>query len=181
MRSWDLLEYRGQRWVAQSHNRDARVMIIYGESGTKVEVSDSLEEDEQDCKVIANLAKDWLVLLGPVRKGAGPFSNLSIPASMSEPVRPLRMWFDWLPNDFIRDGGSIYLNPQVGARPGSIILATHRKGSVSRIVVPAVVGSVSQHVTKARAPVRPVEQRPVTRFNRILQNRLERDREDDDD
>jgi len=165
----DLVQYQDKRWLVTSYDRVARLMTLYSLDGSKIELPREFDRTHTaELGVVANPPKQWPMLTAPFKSGAGPFVRLVVPGPPGrDSERVLEPWVDWVPSDFAREGGSFFVRPEVRLLPGMLLLATHRSGSLIRIVVPKTFGTVAHRVavSKARAPAaRPSEQNRFTRL-----------------
>jgi len=161
MRVGDLVEQDGRRWLVINFDRTVKVGLVVDGSGSRKELADDA------CEVIANLPESWPTLAAPTRNGGGPFVKLVVPGILGRPETVLEPWVDWVQSDPLRDGGSLFIRPEVRLLPGVVLIATHRSGVSVRVTVPRTYGTVAQkQAAQAAAAARPPE--PRNRFNHIL-------------
>lgn len=163
MKIGDLVEHEGRRWAVINFDQTVRVGLVVDAQGTRKELPD----DEPGCQVIAHPPESWLVLSAPVKSRAGPFVKLAIPDLPGRPERVLEPWVDWIQSDPVRDGGSLFIHPDVRLLPGVVLIAAHRSGALVRIQVPRTYGTVAQRQAAQATAARPPPE-PVNRFSHIL-------------
>lgn len=163
----DLVTYQGQRWFVSTYDRLARVFSLFNIGGERIELPRELESTNPgDLQVVVNPSKKWQLLTAPVKSACGPFMRLVIPGLPGRAEIVLEPWVDWIPSDPLREGGSFFVNPERKLRPGVLLLATHRNGTVVRVVVPQTIGTVGKRkkVRESLAPAKVVN----NRYTRIL-------------
>jgi hypothetical protein len=160
MKIGDLIEHEGRRWFVTGYHQEIKVGVLLDAAGTRKELAD----DAPDCRVVVNAPESWPTLAAPVKNRAGPFVKLAIPGVLGREDRVLEPWVSWVQSDPFREGGSIYVSPDVGLLPGVVLIATHRNGAVVRVQVPRTYGTVAQ---KQAAATR-VPPEPINRFRHIL-------------
>ena len=163
----DLVDYEGQRWFVLSYDRVAKVVALFNQLGERIELPRDFEvTDPTSLQVVVNPSKKWQLLTAPVKPAAGPFVRLAIPGLPGRSEIFLVPWVDWIPSDPLRDGGSFFVNPERKLRPGVLLIATHRNGSVVRVVIPQTIGTVAKRkAMRAAASPKP---EPYTRYSRIM-------------
>lgn len=170
----DLVLYQDQRWMVVSFEREARLMTIVNLSGEKRELPREYDRTHKSqLQVIVNPSKDWPMLTAKVKSPkAGVFIQVVDPAPMGKPLRVLEPWVDWVPSDVGRCGGSFFVNPELKLLPGTLLLATHKNGSVVRVMVPKTMGTVSQRKAQAqvKASVKAPKKTEPNRFSRLLED-----------
>jgi hypothetical protein len=159
MKIGDLVEHDGRRWSVLSYDQAVRVGTVVDAQGTRMELAD-------DGGQVVATPSSWPTLAAPVRSRAGPFVKLVIPSLPGFPERVLEPWVDWIQSDPVRDGGSLFIHPDVRLLPGVVLIGTHRSGALVRIQVPRTYGTVAQKQAARVVAALPPE--PVNRFNRIL-------------
>lgn len=165
----DLVNYEGQRWFVLSYDRTAKVMALINQLNELIELPHDFDAtDPIFLQVVVNPSKKWQLLTAKVKSASGPFVRMVIPALPGREEIVLTPWVDWIPSDPLREGGSFFVNPERKLRPGVLLLATHRDGSVIRVVVPQTIGTVAKRkAVKAAASPPP---RPVTRYTKIMKS-----------
>jgi len=162
MQAGDLVSYNGAIWYIRSY--DLRMQV-----GHAVNTTGECEifNDAKDLVHIAHPATDWPVIMAPIKTGAGPFLLLSIPALPGQGGdRVLEPFEFWMQSDPTRHGGSIFLNPSLNLRPGTVLLAQHRSSHRVRITVPPAFGTITQRRNRLpQKDLKPAE--PATRFSRL--------------
>lgn len=144
MKAGDLIEMTDGCWRVLRMVRETRLAVLMNSEGKKKEIPDDLDEtDPNECRFIANPAVSWLALAAPIRKNAGPVVQLLVPRLYGDP-RVLSQGTEWVASDPTREGGSIFLNPSVGLRPGDVVLVEHKKGTRSRVTLTKSLGTVAQ-------------------------------------
>ena len=165
----DLVQYKGERWLATSFDRVARVMTLYSAGGVKTELPREFDRvHPTELQVVASPSKQWGMLTAPCKGGGGgPFVKMVVTGMPGRTKdRVLEPWVDWIPSDFARNGGSFFVRPEVKLLPGMLLLATHRNGSIVRVSVPTTFGTVARRKALAEAKAsKPPEQ---NRFTRLL-------------
>ncbi len=166
MKVGEVVEYNGSRWRVSTANRSLRLNHLERPEGSTVEVPDDLDTNpREDCpvlKVLFHPAKDWHVVVAPIRPKSGAVLQLK------RGGRTLVMMEEWVPGDFRRPGGSLFLNPSLNVRHGEVLVAEHKDGSLSRIYVTGNCGSVSYRKKRATQP--PQVKQPSTALDRLLRN-----------
>jgi hypothetical protein len=171
----DLIQYKDQRWMVISFERETRLMTLYSLKGSKCEIPRDYDKTHRDeLKVLANPSKQWKLLTAKVRTiGAGPFVRIVDPAPMGQKERSLVPMVDWVPSDLGRSGGSFFVNPEVNLLPGTVLIATHKNGTAVRIQVPKTFGTMAQRKAMSeaikQAAVKVIKRDP-NRFSRILES-----------
>jgi hypothetical protein len=163
----DLVDYEGQRWFVLSYDRVAKVVALFSQLSERIELPRDFDITNPNfLQVVVNPSQKWQLLTAPIKSSAGPFVKLVVPGLPSRPEIFLAPWIDWIPSDPLRDGGSFFVNPERKLRPGVLLLATHRNGSVVRVVIPQTIGTVSKRKAMRAAAVPKKE--PYTRYSRIM-------------
>lgn len=160
MQVGDLIELESKRWIVVSFDRTSQVGLVVDQDGTRRELANDME----GLNIVANPSKEWPLLVGPTRPGAGPFVKLSVPSLPGRPNRVLEPWSLWIQSDPVRDGGGIFIHPSVRLLTGDVLLAEHKSGTIVRIQVPRTFATTAQRVARATRP--PPE--PINRFSRML-------------
>lgn len=165
----DLVNYEGKRWFVLSYDRTAKVVALLNRLEERIELPHDFDvTDPLSLQVVVNPSKSWQLLTAKVKSSSGPFVRMVIPALPGREEIVLDPWLDWIPSDPLRDGGSFFVNPGRMLRPGVLLLATHRDGTVQRVVIPQTIGTVAKRkAAKAAASPPP---KPNTRYTRVLQN-----------
>jgi hypothetical protein len=138
--------------------------------GEKREVPVDLDTHMPDkIQVICNPSLEWHVLSVKVKPKSGPFVEAKAPTSipghaLTYNPRRLVNWEDWIPSDPFREGGSVFINPAFGLRTGDLVVFTHKKGTQTRMVVPANFGTVAA----MRASLVPAKKPETNRFTHML-------------
>jgi hypothetical protein len=163
----DLVNYEGQRWFVLSYDRVAKTVSLFNQLEQRVELPHDFElTNPIFLQVVVNPSKKWQLLTAKVRPNSGPFVRMVIPGLPGRAEIVLEPWFDWIPSDPLREGGSFFVNPEKKLRPGVLLLATHRDGSVVRLVIPQTIGTVARRKAAKLAASPPPK--PYTRYSRIL-------------
>lgn len=163
----DLVSYDGRRWFVLSLDRVAKVVALINQLGERVELPQDFDtSNPTSLQVVVNPSKKWQLLTAKVKSNAGPFVKLVIPGLPGRAEIVLDPWVDWIPSDPLRDGGSFFVNPEKKLRPGVLLLATHRNGSVVRVVIPQTIGTVAKR--KAAKVAANPPPKPYTRYSRIM-------------
>ena len=163
----DLVNYEGQRWFVLSYDRVAKLVALLNQSGERVELPQDFDvTDPISLQVAVNPSKHWQMLTAKVKSASGPFIRMIIPGLPGRAEIVLDPWIDWIPSDPLREGGSFFVNPERKLRPGVLLLATHRDGSVVRVVVPQTIGTVAKRKAAKVAAAPPPK--PYTRYTRIM-------------
>lgn len=132
------------------------------EAGGRVEVVG----DDPAVTVVANPARDWRLISAAMKPGKGPFVKVTAPVfPVTQPERVLVPWVDWIQADLIREGGPLFVHPSVKLVPGEVLIAHHRAGSTTRIVITRHLATTAQRV--ARAAKQTTTPEVVTRFSRF--------------
>lgn len=165
----DLVNYEDQRWFVLSYDRTAKVVVLLNRLDEQIELPKDFDATNPTLlQVIVNPSKKWQLLTAKVKSASGPFVRMVIPGLPGRGEIVLEPWYDWIPSDPLREGGSFFVNPERKLRSGVLLLATHRDNSVVRVVVPQTIGTVAKRkAVKAAAAPPP---KPNTRYTRILHN-----------
>ena len=132
----DLVDYEGQRWFVLSYDRVAKVVALFSQLSERIELPRDFDITNPNfLQVVVNPSQKWQLLTAPIKSSAGPFVKLVVPGLPGRPEIFLAPWIDWIPSDPLRDGGSFFVNPERKLRPGVLLLATHRNGSVVRVAL----------------------------------------------
>jgi hypothetical protein len=171
MKIGDLVLYAPEttpcRWIVTKYERMAQVVTLTDAEGNTVELPEEADKGSDNPKVLCNPSKVWQMLTAPVKSGAGPFVKMVIPPILRRPEIVLEPMVDWIQSDIFREGGSFFVRPELKLRPGVLILATHKNGSLVRITVPSTIGTLAKRKA-AVAPPPPKEE--FTRFSRLLKD-----------
>lgn len=132
-----IVEYEGHRWRVCKLHRTVRTVTLVRWGGTSEEIAD----DTPEAKVVAD-PRHWPVVTARIRPNAGPLVRLSL--TRRGRARALTPLVHWVPSDFERAGGSVFLHPQLKLVVGEILVAEHKDGSSSRIQITKRYGSMAQ-------------------------------------
>jgi hypothetical protein len=161
MKLGDLVMYGEGFWLVTRYDpKRTRTATLLAARGGSVEVP----VEDPTVTVVANPAADWPFVAAPVKPVWGPVTQLVMPGIGRPEPTQLALYRDWLPSEPARAGGSIFLNPALGLQPGDYLLATHRNGRGSRLVIPAHFATVRQKQTRAAAKPKPDR----TAYTRLL-------------
>jgi len=145
MKLGDLVKYQDKLWLVNGSDKQVRTVYLSCQDGTQTEIADQLDRTDPDTvKVVANPSEQWNLLTSPVCSGFGPLVKMTVPGVLGRKERVLTPWVEWIPSDPLRGGGSIFVHPSIKLLPGMVLFVTHKNGSINRINVPKVVGSVKQ-------------------------------------
>lgn len=163
----DLVNYEGQRWFVLSYDRTAKVVALLNQLNEWVELPHDFDVTNPIfVQVVVNPSKKWQLLTAKIKSSSGPFVRMVIPGLPGREEIVLTPWVDWIPSDPLREGGSFFVNPERKLRPGVLLLASHRDGSVVRVVVPQTIGTVAKRKA-AKLAANPAP-KPHTRYTRIM-------------
>lgn len=165
MKVGDIVQFDGQFWRVETHDRMARVCKLRSWEGTLEEVPDNLEDTEAypdlgPLSIHASPSDDWPFVAAPQRSGAGAVVEV---IWNSEPLRPME---DWVPSSRLRQGGSLFFNPELGLRRGDVLLAVHKSGRRTRVDITGGFGTIKRRKAGRVAP-RP---RRANRAAALLEN-----------
>jgi hypothetical protein len=150
MKIGDLVTYAGHRWKVAVRNSQYRTCTLARPDGPSVEVPDDMDyrplPDRPKLEVICHLATEWPFIAAPVRPRSGPVVKIT------RRRQDLMVMYDWVPSDFLRPGGSIFLNPELHLRQGEVLAATHQDKSLSRMVVTATFGTIKRRIAQQNKP-----------------------------
>lgn len=153
----DLVSYQDRVWTVTKVDPYLRVAVLYSHTGSKAEAP------LEDVLVVASPSTDWYLLLTPIRPKAGRIVDLKIP-SLRGQASYLIPWFDWVPSDPMRAGGSVYLREK--HRPGTTILVTYGDGTQSKVVVKKL-----STVAEIREKAEPKQQETLeSKYDRLLRD-----------
>lgn len=151
----DLATFQGSIWLVTKVDLYLRLATLVDPVGSKVEAP--LEE----VQVQAHPPTDWYLIMVPIKPRAGRVVGLKIPSLRSNPT-VLTPWYDWVPSDPIRSGGSIYLRERHPA--GTTFLVTYEIGEVAKVVAKRLL-TVGEMVAKAK----PEKEEPKSKYDRLLE------------
>lgn len=166
MKVGDLVIYQNTRWSTIRVDDDTRMALLVNQEGGRIEVPDTIDEDTPDAiQVLANPPTEWPMVAFPTKRGTGPIVEITLPGPTQNHL--LVTWGDWVPSDPVREGGSLYFNPDLNFRQGEILIAKFRNGTRGRITISRNFGTVAKRVAAATAPKVPHEvPEERNRFNR---------------
>lgn len=174
MKIGDLITRDGDYWLVVRYDpKRTRTSSILRADGVMQEIP-----HDEAVPVVANPSLDWPFVAAPLKPKWGPVIHLSRPnrpVGASDFVE-LRLYRDWLPSEPARAGGSIFLNPELRLQVGDYLLARHREGHASSVVIPANFGTVRQKQDRVAA-TKPKAER--TAYTRLLDDDHFGDDEDD--
>lgn len=169
----DLVAHQGERWVVVRIDAHVRMALLVNQAVRRLEVPDTLDKDEpESLQVIANPPATWPLVAFPTKRLTGPVTKIAIPNAAAR-ERDLETWVDWVPADPVREGGTIYFNPELRLRHGEVLIATFKNGMRGRITIPRNFGTVAQRAAAAAPKYAPSEERD--RFNRDIMGEEEGD------
>jgi hypothetical protein len=161
----DLVLYKERRHLVRSYDKVTRTVVIVAQDGSTCELPAELDVHQpHSVSVLANPGKQWKVLTSKVKLGAGPFVKATVPQPLLRGDRVLEPWVDWIASDPFREGGSIFISPQVGLRLGDMVILTHRNGTTARVSVTSKFSTVTQ-LRRSKEPPKKVE---TNRFTSLL-------------
>lgn len=152
----DLVIFKGHISLVTKVDLYLQLATLVDPVGAKVEAP--LEE----VQVQAHPSTDWYLIMVPIKPKAGRVVGIKIPSLRGAPT-VLTPWYDWVPADPIRAGGSIYLRDRYPA--GTTFLVTHESGVVSKVVAKKLL-TVGEMVAKAN----PTKEAPKSRYDRLLED-----------
>lgn len=168
MNAQDLVEYQGKPWLVTRVQEDFGVVNLTCVDGSRAEVPDDLDQTKpEELKVVAHPPSQWPMIAVPSKPGYGPFISVEVPGVTT--LTALIPWKDWVPADPVREGGTLFFNPELRLRPGQVLVATFKNGKKARLTITKSFLTVGQRVSASiqkNAPPVPVEER--NRFNRVL-------------
>jgi hypothetical protein len=163
VRLGDLVESSGIFWLVVRYDpKRTKTATLLSDTGTRVDLPFNAQ-----VRVIANPGEDWPFVASPVKPTWGPIQRLVVPHQ----ERELRLYEDWIPSEPERAGGSLFFNPKAGLQGGDLLLATHKNGKASSIVIQAGFGTVKQKQAKMASKPKPVR----NMFTVILDDELDGD------
>ena len=131
-----LVKYEGHRWRVYRVDRHVKTVTLIRWGGALEEIAD----DNPGATVVAD-PSEWPVVTARVRPNAGPLVKLSLTRGRMRQLEPL---VDWVPSDMARPGGSIFMSPDLKLRIGEILIAEHKTGAASRIVITKRYGTMAE-------------------------------------
>lgn len=155
MKTGDLIELDGKRYVVGQYRRDVKSYMIYDAAGLGREVADDIPHN-----VIAHPPTTWPFVVAKEHPKHGAVTRINIP-SRSQELTPLE---DWVASTPGRAGGSIFLNPSLGLRYGDTVNITLRSGKACRVTIHRGFATVPQRIAQAAA--KPKEPKNV--FDHLL-------------
>jgi hypothetical protein len=160
----DIVEFDGIRWKVASFNVQHRTCLLTRFDGPPREVPDDLdthpEEGGPSLTVLFNPAKTWGYVTAPLKTRGGRMVELR------RNFRVLVPMMDWVPGDFHRPGGAIFLNPELEIHRGEILAVRHANGNLSRVAVTGNFGTVHHRVRAATYPAQPRDNSAWGRISR---------------
>jgi hypothetical protein len=160
----DLVTYDGRRWKVATSNSQYRTCTLSRPNGPSIDVPDDLDRrpvpELLELKVLCHLSTEWPFIAASARPKAGPIVKIT------RGRRELVMMEDWVPSDFLRPGGSVFLNPDLRLKQGEVLAATHKDGSLSRLAVTGNFGTVKNRIARKNRPRR--SPKPRTVYDRLM-------------
>jgi len=148
----DIVEFGGDRWKVSNFNPNHRTCLLTRFDGPPQEVPDDLDlnsDEKTSLTVLFNPFKSWKYVTAPLKTKAGRMIELRRNSRILEPM------VDWVPGDFYRAGGAIFLNPELNIHQGEILAVRHITGSLSRVAVTRNFGTVARRQRIAFRPPQP--------------------------
>ena len=141
----DIVEFDGIRWKVSSFNSNHRTCLLTRFEGEPREIPDDLDtnpiESLPSLTVLFNPAKTWGCVIAPLKSMAGRMMELRRNAQVLIPM------VDWIPGDFHRPGGAIFLNPDLRIHQREVLAVRHSSGTLNRVVVTENFGTVRSRRT----------------------------------
>ena len=164
MKLGDVVDFDGIRWKVSSFNSHHRTCLLTRFEGDPREVPDDLDTDPDEdlppATVLFNPSESWGCVIAPLKTKAGRIVEVRRNARVLEPM------VDWVPGDFHRPGGAIFLNPELGAHRSEILAVRHANGSLSRVAVTGNFGTVQRRQRMAFHPPQPRDNSALGRICR---------------
>lgn len=132
-----IVEYGGHAWRICKRDGNVRTVTLIRWGGTTEEIAD----DDPGAVVVAD-PSTWPVVTARVKPTAGRITKLSMTrGGKSQVLKPL---VDWVPSDFTRAGGSIFLCPALKLAVGEILIAEYERGNSTRILITKRYGTMAE-------------------------------------
>jgi hypothetical protein len=155
----DLLEHQSLRWMVTQRHPGVRTVVLRQLDGTSLEVP-----DDQALQVIGNLPSQWPFVAAPRHQAYGPIIALSVVRQGKKyALKPMQAW---VPSDPLHNGGVLYLHPKLNFRPGEVLVAQHRNGTLSKVSITKSFGTVQRRLAIEEARRDPPT--PQTRYDHLL-------------
>lgn len=147
-----VVEYSGALWKVSSCNKLLGTFILESPEGRTEVARDAV------VKVLSDSTKWPFVALPTKPIHYGPVSKVTRNGKCLLPM------LDWVPGDFLRAGGTLFLNPKLKLCRGEILVVELAKGAVIRSPITVSFGSTSQRKKKAA----PVEKKALSVYDMLL-------------
>lgn len=163
MKPGDLVRVQGNVWLVEKVDpKRSRSAILLGTTGARIEVPLNLEEERPDeCEILANPTRDWIVILVPHQPRLGRV--VSVTAFDGRAWHPLAPYERWVMTDPTGSGGNLFLHPEAPLVAGGLLRVEHQRGP-QVVRVPIKVGTVQQRRTWSAPAPKPG---PRTVYDRI--------------
>lgn len=147
----DVVAYKGTRWLVTG-TKPGLLCALRAWDGTEAEVPALADKDPTSgVQVLAEPGK-WPFLTTAMRTKDGPIVRITMVRNgRAQELEPLVEWS----SSMDRPGGPVYFNPSLRLQRGEILVASHKSGKMTRLMVNASFGSVKlrqQRVAKANEP-----------------------------
>lgn len=136
MQVGNIVECEGHRWRVYREDKHVRTMTLLRWDGATEEVA----ADDPRVKVVLDPSR-WPFVAAKVNLRAGPFAELIL--TRKGKSQSLRPYFDWVPSDQSRPGGSIFVNPRLRLKLGEVLVAVHSSGTRVRIAITQEFGTMT--------------------------------------
>jgi len=162
LRIGDLVEYQNERWYVAQRHAGVRTVILRQLDGKSQEIPN--DSDSTDCKVIANLPRQWPFVAAPRHSKAGPITDITVVRQHKRfSLKPMQAW---VPSDSLQNGGVIYFHPKLALRPGEVLVAHHQNGGITRLSITLAFGTAQRRI--ALDEFRRDPPAPQTRYDHLM-------------
>lgn len=152
--------YDGHWLVTRYDPKRTRTASLLNREGVALEVA----HDDETLTVIANPSENWPFVSAPIKPSLGHVVGLSRPTAYVD--NSLELYKDWMPSEPTRAGGSIFLNPDLGLRPGDYLNVKHSSGKMTGITIPHNFATVRQK--QAQVATKPKATADKTAYTRLM-------------
>ena len=160
MNAGDIVAYQGTRWKVLSRDRSFRVCTLSNWEGKRLDVTDDLDRRPGSGLTVVYRPATWPFVAVPMKPRLGRVVEVHYQERKLEPFE------DWVPSGLFSIGGSLFLTPALGLRPGEILILIHEKGGRSRVTLSRSFGTARHKKRRARSPWKP--KKPKTVYDRLM-------------
>lgn len=166
MKRGDVVTFQGRPWLVQVYDpRRLQTALLVASDGATLEVPFNADQLDASFVVLFNPSLDWPFLTVPEKPRWGAIQAVS--RIEGRQLLPLAATTEYYLAEPLRCGGSLFLNPSLGLKPGDTLQVQY--GTLTRtvnVVVPSSFGTVQQR--KAAASTSSVPKGPRTIYDRLL-------------